>query len=74
MSPVVCLIDNPGGSLRSGDLRDSLFLGGVAAFAIAVLFPVLLRGDRVQRILAMVLLPVPVTKLLYAFLIAANMW
>jgi len=63
------------GSIRSGwALRHSLLQGGFAAASIAILAPVVLRGDWVQRTLATLLLLLPVLSLLGAFLIAAGMF
>jgi len=53
-------------------IRMSLFYGVFASISVAFLLPLLVRGDWVQRILATVLLVVPVICLIAAFLLAAG--
>jgi hypothetical protein len=55
-------------------LSGIFWMGGWAAVAIAVLAPVVVRGDWVQRMLALVLLVLPVLSLIGAFLIAARIY
>jgi hypothetical protein len=54
------------------DARKALLLGGFSAVAIVFLLPVIVRGDWVQRILALLLLAFPVLYLLGAFFIVAE--
>jgi len=54
------------------NVRTALQYGVFAAIGVAFLLPVLIRGDWVQRVLAGVLLVVPVFYLVVAFLLAAG--
>jgi len=49
-------------------------LGTCAAVPIAVLYPLVARGDKIQKILAAILLIVPVLGLFYAVILAANLF
>jgi hypothetical protein len=52
--------------------RWLLLEGSAAAVAVVFLTPVLMRGDRIQRILALALIILPVIGLLVALLSAAR--
>jgi hypothetical protein len=74
---VVLLFLNNGlvGGVASGwAARKSLLLGACAAVHIAVLYPLVARGDKIQKILAAILLVVPLLGLFYAVILAANLF
>ena len=67
--------DGLAGDVASGwAARKSLLLGTCAAVPIAVLYPLVARGDKIQKILAAILLIVPVLGLFYAVILAANLF
>lgn len=53
-------------------LTDTFWMGACAAVAIAFLAPVIARGDWVQKILAAILLLLPLVSLCVAFILAAR--
>lgn len=53
-------------------LQGILWLGGWSAIAVALLMPVLIRGDWMQRLLALLLLLLPLASLFFAFLSAVR--
>src|SRR5437016_9847719 len=52
------------------EVRKALLLGSFSIAAVVLLLPVLIRGDWVQRILALVLLVLPILGLVTVVLIA----
>ena len=54
------------------NMQEALLQGAIAAAAIVLLTPVIIRGDWIQRVLAVLLLVLPVFNLLGAFLLAVG--
>ena len=54
------------------NMLEALLQGAIAAAAIVFLAPVIIRGDWIQRVLAVLLLVLPVFNLLGAFLLAVG--
>jgi hypothetical protein len=57
-------------SSAARELRLCLLCGAVAGTAAVLLVPVLIRGDWVQRVLALVLIGIPLLSLIGVFLMA----
>jgi hypothetical protein len=73
---VLLFLDNglAGGVANGWAARKSLLLGACAAVPIAVLCPLIARGDKVQKVLAVLLLVVPTLGLFDALMFAANLF
>jgi len=73
---VLLFIDDglAGGVVSGWAARKSLLLGACAAVPIAVLYPLVARGDKIQKILAAILLVVPTLCLFDALMLAANLF
>jgi hypothetical protein len=73
---VLLFLDNGlvGGVASGWAARKSLLLGACAAVPIALLYPIVARGDKIQRALAAILLIVPMFGLFDALMLAANLF
>jgi len=63
-----------GGVASGWAARKSLLLGACAAVPIAVLYPLVARGDKIQKVLAAILLAIPTLGLFDAVMLAANLF
>jgi hypothetical protein len=63
-----------GGVASGWAARKSLLLGACAAVPIATLYPLVARGDKIQKVLAAVLLVIPTLGLVDAIILAANLF
>ena len=63
-----------GGVASGWAARTSLMLGACAAVPIAVLYPLVARGDKIQKVLAAILLVVPTLGLFDALMLATNLF
>jgi len=73
---VLLFLDNGlvGNVVSGWAIRRSLLLGACAAVPIALLYPLVARGDKIQKVLAAILLVVPTLGLFDAFMLAANLF